>query len=269
MSTTKEQDVVRAKEQARELNESYHASLKEYLRAISGTEDDVLMDALLDVQRKGNNFFNFYEEFVGNSDLLGAHKSAYWAQGFAEDCLSVLKVMPQHYELMQAGFDKLGQNISATPNSTAFANMQRIAKKYLNGDVVSEVEESFVKGNLPIYGFQNEEKRFMSHKLQLILSFVFGVVFVLLMIATAFMQPNPTSYQYWVFRVVLALAGAGVVAVLPGFIEVKFGNWLRAGGALAIFAVIYGVAPAALDNTAVPQVSPATSIEQTDSTAQQ
>lgn len=76
------------------------------------------------------------------------------------------------------------------------------------------------------------------------ISLVFGVVFVIVLLVIAFLKPNPTGFQYTVFRIVLALAGCGVVAVAPGFIEVKFGKWLRAGGALAVFAVIYFCAPA-------------------------
>lgn len=87
----------------------------------------------------------------------------------------------------------------------------------------------------------------MSKKLQTILAFTFGVVFVISMLAIALIEPNPSSFQYTIFRIVIALAAGGVVAVFPGFIEVKFGNWLRAGGALAVFSVVYFVSPASLE----------------------
>lgn len=79
-----------------------------------------------------------------------------------------------------------------------------------------------------------------------ILAYVFGVIFVTTILVVAIFFPNPTDFQYTVFRIVLALAAGGVAAVVPGFIQVKFKSWLRAGGALAVFVIVYLVAPAAL-----------------------
>lgn len=85
----------------------------------------------------------------------------------------------------------------------------------------------------------------MNKQMTIILSFAFGISFIIVILLIALFQPNPTSFQYTIYRSVLALAGAGVAAVLSGFIQVKFKKWLRAGGALAIFAILYLVNPAA------------------------
>ncbi|MBL1271117.1 MAG: hypothetical protein COB25_001580 [Oceanospirillales bacterium] len=90
----------------------------------------------------------------------------------------------------------------------------------------------------------------MDKKTQTLASFVFGVAFVVTMLSIAIVAPNPSSFQYTIFRIVMALAAGGVVAAFPGFIEVKFGNWLRAGGALAVFSIVYYVNPAPLDEAA-------------------
>jgi hypothetical protein len=70
--------------------------------------------------------------------------------------------------------------------------------------------------------------------------------------------PQPTPFQYTVFRIVLALAGAGIAALIPGFIEVAielaYKNVIRAGGALGVFIVLYFFSPASL--VATPSVSP-------------
>lgn len=75
-----------------------------------------------------------------------------------------------------------------------------------------------------------------------IVGFSFGVVFVIVMIALNVIIPNPTSTQYETFKVVLALAAAGIGGILAGFIHVE-GTFnkiaIRAGGALALFLVIY------------------------------
>jgi hypothetical protein len=49
-----------------------------------------------------------------------------------------------------------------------------------------------------------------------LLAFGFGVVFVVVMLAIALFVPNPTATQWFTFRVVLALAAAGIEALLPG-----------------------------------------------------
>ena len=86
----------------------------------------------------------------------------------------------------------------------------------------------------------------MPKKIQQILVFLFGVVFVVALLILAIVFPNPTPFQYNVFRVVLALAAAGVAALIPGFLQVSISDWLRAGGALAVFTVVYFFNPAAL-----------------------
>ena len=101
----------------------------------------------------------------------------------------------------------------------------------------------------------------MTKKQQQLAAFVFGVVFVITMLALAIFVPNPTSFQYVVFRVVLSLATAGVAAMIPGFIELNIPNWLRAGGALAVFAIVYFYNPASLvvssrDNNIIEPLKP-------------
>jgi hypothetical protein len=83
-----------------------------------------------------------------------------------------------------------------------------------------------------------------------IAGFAFGITFVIVMLIIAIRFPNPSPFQYVVFRVVLSLAASGVGGVLSGFLTVVFGDaskpWLRAGGALAVFVVVFLVNPAAL-----------------------
>jgi hypothetical protein len=69
----------------------------------------------------------------------------------------------------------------------------------------------------------------------------------LLVLAVVF--PEPTPFQYQVFRIVLTLACAGVAAVIPGFLALRndtAGLLLRAGGALAVFVLVYLQNPAQL-----------------------
>jgi len=64
--------------------------------------------------------------------------------------------------------------------------------------------------------------------------------------------PSPTKPQYEIFRIVIALAAGGVGAVVPGLLSLQMNLGLtsnqkvvlRAGGALAVFVVVYFYSPA-------------------------
>lgn len=264
MHHTNEQDVVNAKHRMSELKSAYMASLSIYINHAKDSSDTGLSE-ILECQKKGAEYFNYAEEFVGNSDLLGAHSSPLWAQGFAEDCAEILKSMPAHFELLINGFSKANAQLEeyVLPAGTAYANMQRMIVKYLGQSECDEIKKLFIRSRLPIYGFKNQAKEFMNKKLQTILAYVFGVCFVVVLLVISFVQPEPSGFQYTVFRTVLALAGAGTVAVFPGFIEVRFGSWLRAGGALAVFAVLYFFNPVLPETTTNPNQEPNNALHQT------
>ena len=79
---------------------------------------------------------------------------------------------------------------------------------------------------------------------QLILATVFGFVFLSLILAVAIFIPNPTVFQYQVFRITLALAAAGIAAVIPGVLDVRIPNIATATGALGVFVIVYFYSPA-------------------------
>lgn len=87
----------------------------------------------------------------------------------------------------------------------------------------------------------------LSKQTSAILAFIFGVVFVAALLVINIFIPDPTPTQYETFRIILALAAGGVGAMIPGILNVdmtagsKFA--LRAGGALAVFVIVYFFQP--------------------------
>lgn len=79
-----------------------------------------------------------------------------------------------------------------------------------------------------------------------IVVFAFGSVFIVALLTLAIKFPEPTRFQYEVFKVVLSLAVAGVSAMIPGFVEVNLPSWVKAGGALAVFILVMYKNPAGL-----------------------
>ncbi|HCO60747.1 MAG TPA: hypothetical protein DIT58_11220, partial [Porticoccaceae bacterium] len=78
---------------------------------------------------------------------------------------------------------------------------------------------------------------------------VLGVVVLGLVAGFYVINPAPSPSQYSTFKTLLALAVAGVGALLPGFITLEIGlpkGALRAGGAIALFAIVYFFNPAQL-----------------------
>jgi hypothetical protein len=74
----------------------------------------------------------------------------------------------------------------------------------------------------------------------------FGVLFVAVILALAFFFPRPTAFQYVVVRIVLALATAAVATLLSGFLQVQVSEVVKAGGAFAVFVIVYFYSPARL-----------------------
>ena len=76
-------------------------------------------------------------------------------------------------------------------------------------------------------------------KIDTLLAFTFGVIFVTAILVFAVIIVNPSPLQILTFQTVLALAGAGVAAVIPGQFEFRHLPFIRAGGAIAVFALIF------------------------------
>lgn len=83
---------------------------------------------------------------------------------------------------------------------------------------------------------------------QLVFIMVFGSTFVVAILIIALFVSHPTDFQYGVFRTVLAMAAAGVAVFIPGMLQLTLERKqlfaLRAGGAIAVFAVVYFFDPA-------------------------
>lgn len=74
---------------------------------------------------------------------------------------------------------------------------------------------------------------------QMVLAFVFGVIFVSVILYLSLHIKDLDVFTKMVFLVVLSLAAGGVGAVIPGFIVAGDPSKLvRAGGALAVFFIV-------------------------------
>ena len=79
--------------------------------------------------------------------------------------------------------------------------------------------------------------------LPLLLVFVLGSVFILLLLVLALFIAHPTEWQIFLFRVVLSLSAAGISALIPGLIKIELPLGVKAAGAFAVLALVYLVNP--------------------------
>jgi hypothetical protein len=85
-------------------------------------------------------------------------------------------------------------------------------------------------------------------RLEIGLAFAFGCIAIGVVLWLAFRGQTLNEQQFEILRIILALAGGGGGAVIPGFLDVSVKPGaklaLRAGGALAVFLVLYFWSPA-------------------------
>ncbi|MEM7183488.1 MAG: hypothetical protein AAF518_21450 [Spirochaetota bacterium] len=97
-----------------------------------------------------------------------------------------------------------------------------------------------------------------------IAAFAFGVVFLLLLLGVVLFFKHPTEFQKNIITIVLALAGAGVAAMLPGSLRITANNYVKAGGAIAVFIIIYFFVPAQFVENEKKTENPVPSSTQTE-----
>lgn len=73
-----------------------------------------------------------------------------------------------------------------------------------------------------------------------------GLFLMLVSMALAVIFPQPTDFQYFIFRVAIALAVGALGVALSGFISLAVGNGIRATGGAALFFIVYKFNPGRL-----------------------
>jgi hypothetical protein len=77
-----------------------------------------------------------------------------------------------------------------------------------------------------------------------------GITFISSLMAMGWFIPNPTIFQYEVFKLVASLSGAAFALGLTGLLDVKFPLFkkgsVKASGAFAVFCLIYFFSPAVI-----------------------
>jgi hypothetical protein len=77
-----------------------------------------------------------------------------------------------------------------------------------------------------------------------IVAVVIGVILLLLLLFLVFWRRDLTRAEYTFTRIITALAVSCVAVILTGFLTIDIKGFIQAGGALAVFVIVYFYAPA-------------------------
>ncbi|MGF1719664.1 hypothetical protein L4D20_06405 [Vibrio kyushuensis] len=247
---TNEQSVLTAESEIEKLKKSYMEHLTPIVLRKQNGEGEPTIQELLICQQLGAKYFNFIENFVGNSGLLGAHANGKWVTGFAETCHSVLSAFVVHVTFLQSHSDTF-KGALESPTASAYANMQRMTKEYLPKQQWQQLNGLFIDNSLPVSGFKFEGANDLKEtpKWQLVTGLIVGVIFSLLILVAVVFIPNPTTTQFFIFRGVFAISLAAIAAIIPGLLNVesRFQKFsIKATGAIAVFVIVFLLNPPAL-----------------------
>ena len=227
-----------------EFEKELDAYKQQYMDKVKKFCKDQTLDNLLDCMRAGNRYFNFAEKSVAKASLDGIHNDGLALIDLADSCYVILDSYIKHLVFIESKESLLG---SAYEKPLFVANnMQRMVKKYLSKEKVESLRKLFIKHKLSTEGFDVKAPK---DKNNAIVPLWIGGVFLAIPIIALFFIPEPSIYQFFAFRVCFGLGGAGIASHIPGWLNININNWVKAGGAIAIFVLLWFFNPPALITT--------------------
>jgi hypothetical protein len=153
-----------------------------------------------------------------------------------------------HDALEEAGVPALNAKVISEKLERMVKADTEQERQRLYDDVIEAIVDSARRMDMAA---QNQDKKW---------AFGFGATFCAILAYAALRQgATINTYQFWLFRVVAAVAAAGVAATIPGFINVNMNIGtrfaIRAGGALAVFLIIYQLNPPDLVRASTPKAT--------------
>ena len=244
--------ILELEEQLPVLKQKYRETMKMFLSTPLEKEAEK-RSALRDVHELGVDYFNAVERLIAHGALTGADQDPTWFTDKAETAVNVLGTIKNHFLTVRQFAVKFGLP-SYDPSPTAYANMQRLVKKH-DPQVAVALRASFQADSLPTYGFDKEESTKLSSAEKLFAAFT-GIIILVILLVIAIFIPQPSEFQIFIFRVVLALSSGAFAGIMTGFlnIESQYSKLaLKAGGGLAVFVVIYWFNPPQLLSKSITQ----------------
>lgn len=215
---------------------------QEYMDAIQKFTAEETSSNLISCMRKGNKYFNFAEKSIAKTKVDGLHNDGLFVIDLAESCYSILESYIYHLDFIKSKEKLLGSEYKQ-PQFIA-NNMQRMIKQYLPKERLESIRNLFIERNLSTEGF---DMKAPNDKKESIIPFIIAIIFMgVPIVALMFFISTPNPHQFFIFRVFIALGGASIATYIPGWLNINikaYNNKIKAGGAIAVFILLYLFTP--------------------------
>lgn len=198
---------------------------------------------IIELQKRGAEYFNFAEDSVGKTALLEADHVGEWVTKFAEDCYEVLSTLVVYRDTLQSLAVDVGVSIQPL-GAASYAGMQRITKKYLPKDVWQKLEGDMSKEGLPTSGFKRKAAKDKSSRSS-VAYVVISLTGIVAVFVSTILLPEPTQFQWFVFKAIISISLGALAVFIKGFLGIHLSQKtldsnivISAGGALAVFLIL-------------------------------
>ncbi len=225
----------------------YKNTLNQKLEELKGNvSKDKANEIKKAIHDKGVDFFNFFEKSLDiyNSDdplITEDYKNKKY-----EDVLNIIDTIIKHWQVIRTIDEKFGL-VKTVPSRNAYGAIQRSINKNATRRERKEICKKFKENKLYTDVLDSGKKHTNMTKKHLIAyGVIAGTLFLVALLIIVLVVECPTPAQERIFLVILALAAAAFAATIPGFItvEIKHPIAVSAGGALAVFVIVFFSKPA-------------------------
>lgn len=227
------------RQQQEELKKIYDSCCNRLEEFISKPRDEYIIRNL--EKEMGMLFFKLECSAAESHSLFDTndHEIGKW---FADTCKDAMQALVAYLNVMK----KTKVILGFCPSEKALASMQSLVKLYLDKKQVEELRKLLSDNSITTSGFDEKRKMRMTKSTEKLISFICSLLFVIAIFIVALFIPNPSGFQYTIFRIILALSAGGFAAFFSGFLTVDFSNKIKAGSGFGVFVIVYILAPAAL-----------------------
>jgi hypothetical protein len=189
-------------------------------------------------------FFNLFERSIREYGLKGFNVNEDFRNGKVDDSVVILGRILSYWATVRMIGTKYRIE-PPVPTPKAYGTIQGLVNTFNSGEA-ARLKVQFAQANLPWN--DNPLVNNMVSKKQITFSIGAGLVFMVALLIITLVVDCPTQSQSTMFSIILAVACAAFAASIPGFINFRYKEIITAGGALAVFAIIFALKPATIED---------------------
>lgn len=211
----------------------------------SDASPDEIRQKLTDVNHKASAFFDKFQQSLNLYSLEDYDANDNIQDSKIDESINIAYTIKKYWETLKNLKDK-HQITIPKPSKRAYSTLQRFIKTY-EPEIADELKAEYNKLSLPTHGFDSPiNYKGMTDKKLVKYGIIVGTIFLVILLGLAVLIECPTQAQNRIFTTVLALAAASYAATIPGFLKVDLDKKIVAGGALAVFVMVFLLKPAEL-----------------------